>query len=56
VAAVVKPQANYFGGETRSKKPDLVQFISTTIQCRWATKAFKVGKRAASDSSYDVLG
>jgi len=56
MTAVVKPQANYFGGETRSKKPDLLQFVSTTIQSRWATKAFKVGERAASDSPYDVLG
>jgi hypothetical protein len=56
MAAIIKPQANYFGGETRSKKPDLLQFVSTTIHSRWATKAFKMGERAASNSSYDVPG
>ena len=56
MAAVVKPQANYFGGETGSKEPDLVQFIGATIKYRWAAKMLKVRKRAAAESAYGILG
>jgi hypothetical protein len=56
MAAVVKPQASYFGGETGSKKPDSIQFIGASIKHRWATKMLKMRKGAAAESAYDILG
>jgi hypothetical protein len=56
MAAVVKPQADYFGGETGSKKSDSIQFIGASIKHRRATEMLKMRKWAAAKSVYGIFG